>query len=453
MSEFRAKLGLNIEQYKQGLRDASKSLGSFVNEQRAQVRSAFQSVNTKEAVKGANELGQSLQKVGIQFSVFRFAGQAISAVLEHARNLTGVLDENSAAAKRFALSLDGVKTGMLDIGTKGVGWFTKGWEGVGDLIARTFRGDAAVNLADGISKAADEAEERLRKFKETNDPEKLKATRAKRDNIERDTAMDAANNQEKLVLLKAEEAKYNKIINDTTSSTLQKEEAKTDLAQTRNKITAVGKDIEKERKELAAKELEVHKAKLAIQMEQAGEYDKIKLLQTELLNIEKMMKEAGDDKLKLLDLQKEKEEQLLKIAQSKARIQELEVSRTKKLTQIDDTTKKISDAKSERSGLSLQELSSINPAGFGISMDVGDQARKAKEVLELEAKAEKARLAGDVSGFEAADSEAQKLKAGLSSLRPSERADPYEEMSKDLKQQIVELQEINKQLGGKFKSQ
>ena len=108
----------------------------------------------------------------------------------------------------------------------------------------------------------------------------------------------------------------------------------------------------------------------------------------------------------------------------------------------------LATAQEDRGKMSLQELAGISQFSPGVSIDTEAQGSKAREVLDMQQKAEEARKAGDSTGAAEMLSRADEMKGGLSALKSSERADPFEAYKQALKTSEDQLKAINDKLAG-----
>lgn len=109
-------------------------------------------------------------------------------------------------------------------------------------------------------------------------------------------------------------------------------------------------------------------------------------------------------------------------------------------------------AQNDRSSMTLEELAGKSSFSAGVSVEVGAQGRTAREVLNIEAQAKAARLAGDVEGSKSLFGKADELRGGLGLLKSGER-DPMGGLKSALKESEEKLGEIAAAVKGKFLSQ
>ncbi len=155
--------------------------------------------------------------------------------------------------------------------------------------------------------------------------------------------------------------------------------------------------------------------------------------------------EQAEIQIQLLDYQKKIDElQKVTVVGVNDELKERE-----KVTDELNKQTKAHDKLNDRSKLSLGELASVKSSGFGVDERVADQARQAREAIRLEQQGNKLRLSGDSAGAEAAFSQADKIKSGLTALNSADRG-PGAALSKAFEPANQSLKDIKAILSGKF---
>jgi hypothetical protein len=426
-SDITAQLGLNVRPFMQGLQ------------------------NSERAVEGLNK---KFTKLGLGFGGLGLAVGTMKALVDHARNLEGALDANSAAAKRFASDIDSAKASMLDLGVKGMGALNRVGEWMGEGWSRALRGDEQTDDAARAERGAATTSANLEKFKKTNDPAKLTSAREDQKKTAREMEMDRSDNAGKINILLKEQVELNKIVNSATATTLQREEAKAQLAEKNLEIYRINKKLREDEVEKASKlsqvEGKISEAKRNAQFEQLDSAKQIKMVAEEELAIKNALKSVQGDivasknmELQLAEKQLEKTK-LIQAQREKA---------AKAQSNITSLTAELDTAKKERSGMTLEELASKTSFGVGVSAEIGEQGARARDAMSLQRRGEEARKSGDAEGATKFFEQADAIKGSLTALKPSESADPFEKIKQEMKQQVEELKTANGYLGGLFKMQ
>lgn len=109
-------------------------------------------------------------------------------------------------------------------------------------------------------------------------------------------------------------------------------------------------------------------------------------------------------------------------------------------------------AQNDRSSLTLEELAGKSQFSAGVSVDIGNQGKTAREVLDIQTQANAARVAGDVEGSKSLFSKADELRGGLTALKSGER-DPMGTYKAALKDSEEKLEAIKIAVSGKFIAQ
>ncbi len=108
----------------------------------------------------------------------------------------------------------------------------------------------------------------------------------------------------------------------------------------------------------------------------------------------------------------------------------------------------LGNAEGDRGKMTLQELANVPRFGAGVGADIEDQASTAREVLDLQAKADEARRGGRADEASGYLSRADEMKGGLGALKSSEREDPARAYKEALKESETQLAAINAKLAG-----
>jgi hypothetical protein len=182
--------------------------------------------------------------------------------------------------------------------------------------------------------------------------------------------------------------------------------------------------------------------------EQADNYRKILALDQE---IKQLMEDAADAakteierieaKSKLIDKEKEKLKVIGEIENERQKKAEEHMGRMDKLNELKDKQRQAQETVADRARFSLDELANANLRGV---RDPGTRADiiKAREVRDLQARAERERLSGAVGSRERALdflSKADKLRQAITSLRSDERLTSID-------RSLLEMKENDKQI-------
>jgi hypothetical protein len=109
-----------------------------------------------EAGQATEKLDKSLKKFGLGFGGVALIATAFRAIVDHARDLKGELDENQARAKAFAQGLDEAKKSALDVGVSILGTINGLGEWMGRQAAIVAHGREQVELAEKIERETQE---------------------------------------------------------------------------------------------------------------------------------------------------------------------------------------------------------------------------------------------------------------------------------------------------------
>jgi hypothetical protein len=152
------------------MNDLLFSIGLDVSDLRTSARAAKeQADDIKKGFKGFKDV---LEFGGVGAAVFGF----FKAVVDHARNAKGELDENTAAVKRFADGIDEAKNTALGWGAQLVGFFNRAGEGLGMMIRSMIDGKEAVKQAAKTEREAAEAIAKIEAEKKKNGEEYKRIT-------------------------------------------------------------------------------------------------------------------------------------------------------------------------------------------------------------------------------------------------------------------------------------
>lgn len=132
---------------------------------------------------------------------------------------------------------------------------------------------------------------------------------------------------------------------------------------------------------------------------------------------------------------------------------ELITRRDRKQADVNEARQNLQNFGEDRGKLTLAELAGIGQHQFGVPVEIDNQSRTAREIQDIQKKAEEARLSGRSDDATALLDQADKLKGGLSALTSGEREDPAKALKKALETSELELADINKTLAGKFANQ
>lgn len=258
-----------------------------------------------EAGDATESLDKKLKKFGLGFGGVGALAVAFRAIVDHARDLNGELDENQQRAKRFATDLDGVKKSALDVGVAVLGTVNGLGEWIGRQVAVLKYGKEQVALTEQIAKQTEQTLAAVEKDKKLS--EEIGRIRGQIVETEKRTT---------------EEASKQLDIRDRILAAEQKlQAAKDDLAR-----------IDGDRLATAKAELEVAKAR--------GELTK---LQTE------QAKKTAEDEKKAAELAKKKDEERVDLLKRKGELLFEQKSTQEKIYTYEDSiatlTKLITEGK------------------------------------------------------------------------------------------------------------
>lgn len=191
--------------------------------------------------------------------------------------------------------------------------------------------------------------------------------------------------------------------------------------------------------------------------------DQLTELQGELLSGALSEKETYEQQSKILEAQLEIRKTEKEIAEDIAETEKKRAEEVKKRTAAEATAAKqlkaldkrllatggkmesAEDKLADRSKVTIGELANLSSSfAPGVSLDASDAGNNAREVLRLEAEAERARLSGDRAGASSLLSQAGTLRNQLveSGFTKSTEADPANEIVKEIEEQTTELKTV-----------
>lgn len=421
--------------------------GDSTSIERAASRGKSAINNLEKEVKGVNKVIGTLGKVSGAFGLV----QAFGAALDNAQKLRDEseknktsLDATTAAAARYADTIDSVKEGVAALSAKSLGFFAMAGEGWAKIYTRITKGQEG--LDDFI-----ETEERMAAGeKNTKDILATSKVQVEVNKAVRDYTMETATYDEKRKVIVDEIATSLKKMDDTSKSREDRKKAELDVD---TKMIELSKLETERKKEIATAEAAASAASKKVAFEKLSEENKIIQLRKEALDLEKQSAAVGLDKVKSLELQKSAAEKIADANEREARRKE-ETDRAKK--EIGVGTKGVVEARTnletaqrDRASLSLGELANISPFASGVSTDISNQGRTAREVMDIEGKAKTARLAGDVQGAQGLFSKADELRGGLTALKSADK-DPLATYKDALKESEQKLEDIKTAVQGWF---
>lgn len=363
-AEVKAKLGLDLKSFEQGVARAG---GLFSN-----------MVRGMKAHRG----GQLLSGLGATGIVqgFRLTIQRAQEARDAAAKLNRTVDEGTASVARYGDAWDRIKTAVGDAAVTGLSWFTRAGEKIGEIInddfMSTVRGMNS-NEAERIRKISEEAganadrlssPEAIRKARERGDVNK----REKEDGSEKATKdfADRFKDEKELQALKDKNAR----------ATMSAEQEIATLAERQQML----------------------KFKESMGSASADELKEIETIEGEIVELKKKQREEA-----------EKADKAAKDASDKS---------IRAAERLRDVTRDAAEAwmdlqrdKSDRTGFTLEEVARGED---GVSQT---SKVRAKRILDLEKRAKRQRAQGFDSASEATMNEAAKLREGFGLLTSSER--------------------------------
>lgn len=323
---------------------------------------------------------------------------AFSSAISHAQELrdksreTGVeIGKYTESLARYGDSLDSIKTTALGWVGSFLGSITRSYEMLGDML----RGDDGD--IDAIRRQDAQNEKRW-KFNDANLKAQKEITK-----LNRDDAYDRANTQEKITMLANENVHLQEMMDKMSETDVRRTEIKVQMA-----------------KNIA----EMNKQDLEVQKEKNKKVEESVASHNELMALKRQEKEEDAKAQKTLGAAKR---------------------------DFGKSFEKIETAKTDRSSMTLQELANLSPFSAGVGVDASNQSRTARDIMDIESKADKARKSGDVEGAKSLFSKADEMRGGLTALKSTER-DPGGYKAA-LKESEEKLKEIADSLKGKFLSQ
>ena len=395
--ELVGRLGLDKSNYTRGLGEAERDFSKFT-------------AATARGAKGVtDQLGQLNYKLTGAREILHGFGYALvfdkfiagfKEVSEWAKKFGDQTDDNIRAAGRWGDAWKGAIDSAKEKGASFLGFLAQAGEYAGGLL----KGESPDQVdADAASDdAASQAEKARDEAFKANDPKKVAALRE--DNAKKEAAL-----AEKSMTLAQRKADL-----DKRTGTLLVEQANLATGELEKQETLKGKilDLELERKNVVA---EIAKVTADSQHKQLEEVAEI----------------AGAESRAATALAAQKERELAHIA---------------------DLEKDAAAKKADKSKLTLGELANLDIFQSGTSVAAGQQGAQAREAIDLQNKANQARLSGDVTGAEAFSSQADEITKALHApgglLRSTDH--PDDDTSKQLEAANKTLDEINTKLAGKF---
>lgn len=267
--------------------------------------------------------------------------------------------------------------------------------------------------------------------------------------------------QKYLLLLRERDRLLERIANRVVKTSADQKAQLTDELNLQIKIGEIEERQRRNSKQEAEARIDANEVKHDSRLKDKPAAQRVRELEQEIKSLEDLIKpdEQGNtpfgeglDKFKDIlkkrrgDLESAKGE----IASERRAREQIVTERDRKKRDVDERRGDLEDARQDRGKLSLVELANVSPFGAGSSIDAASQSGSAREALELQRKAEEARLGGRSEDAQALLAQADKLKGGLSALKSSEREDPFKQLKKALQTSEEQLADINKKLVGKF---
>ncbi len=192
-------------------------------------------------------------------------------------------------------------------------------------------------------------------------------------------------------------------------------------------------------------EIEQRREKLARESAAETDVERLEFLKGEL-QIARDLMQAETDKVKRAEKRLELERAGIELQKEQARqaqvAAEFQMSQMDAMNELIARGNRAATAKQDRTAFSLEELANANLRGVS-DPALRSDVMKAKQVRELEARAERERLSGKVGGLGRAQSlleQADALRAGIKNLRSEEREI---QQTKDLNQVAKDIREFN----------
>lgn len=240
--------------------------------------------------------------------------------------------------------------------------------------------------------------------------------------------------------------------NEIFASIVGKNLSDHDLAVKNAALLKLERDIEESKTRILEKNKKLKEEEAAraekirdfIESQESGE-NRLAMLRQDLARIEKDILQAKKDHVDTQELLNKKTETQLKIAK------EIISEEQKKKTEALEAAKADYEEK-DKSKLSVDELANIGKFSVGSDITAQNESDSAREIKDLRARAEEARLAGNADEATELRGKAQTIANGLGSLRDSEKsnANPFKEA---LAKTESTLDQIQKAVEGKFVNQ
>lgn len=421
-----------------------KIFGDATGFERAIAKSYDSTKQLDQKLKGLGKIGQFAGAAAGGFGVVKFFSDAITKAqqLRDASIENGTaIDKSVAALARYGDTIDKIKAGAAELGAKLLGGLSSTGEAIGDKVAVFLRGKEQVANGDRAQQGADVAEERIKQLKE------IQAERA-------DTAKARADDYGKINILLAEQLKLYEKINSGKASGVEQVKIEREIQRKGTEIATINKKIVDETRD-AQKALD--DAKAEGNAKNVSDLQEIKNLKAQALDLDVKATFEARNQIESIKLATEAQKKRNEAKSKEIELAKKNVEAQKQINEaqhnVDKAKDKLDQAVGDRSKLSLQELANIGQFSTGTSIKTTDDAKKAREALDLEQQANQKRLSGDVEGAASLFGQADKVRESLGGSVKSSDAEVFRDLKENLKEQITKLDELKAAFEGKFVAQ
>lgn len=221
---------------------------AFIGEVGAYLKADNSDFRTKmvEAGQSVEGLDKSLKKFGLGFGGVAALATAFRAIVDHARDLTGPLDENQRRAKDFAKGLDEAKKNALDVGVQVMGVVNGIGEWIGRQVALVKYGKEQVAIAEQIEKQTRETLAAIEKDREIT--KEIARLREQTRDVEKQTSEESKKQLDIKDRILLAEAKLQAAIdarNAAEGNKVEKAKAELEVAKARGELMKVHAEQQK----------------------------------------------------------------------------------------------------------------------------------------------------------------------------------------------------------------
>ena len=392
--ELLGRLGLDKSNYTRGLGEAERDFSKFTSSTTGQSRRL--GGEFAHTFRGMREIIHGFGAV----LVFDRIINEFKSLSEWANKFGDQTDENIRAAGRWGSAWSSATESFKAAASSALGVLVRAGEYVGGLIkGETLDQTDALAASEDAAKAAEARRDKM--FKENN-PEKVKNLRTENARMEEQLEEKSMTLVERKKRIEQEISTISMAAANGDQKAIQKQE------EMRNQILK----LELERRSVVEEIARQEQAASRKALDDAAEE-----LSTRII---------GEQRLRA-----EKEKTVL-------RIKEIEASMEAK--------------KADKAKLTLGELANLDIYQSGVSVAAGEQGSQARTALDLEKKANQARLSGDIPGAEEFASQAARITDALHGpgglLKSTDH--PTEDMNAQLEAANKTLDDISKKLDGRF---